>query len=175
MYLEYAKKFKVNPAWLLCHSDDRDSVVRGLKMVGEAAIGTWREAPGTVGEPAPIVGIPATTESDMDDRFAVRVADASINKIMPQGAFAICMSIEDSRHLDQFEIGQLLYIERKRGDLRELSIRRVVKVSSKSLSLSTWSHDPSLRQELTYPSCRADEIVRILGRVVGKYEDYSAA
>ena len=175
MYREYAKKFRVNPEWLLGHGDERDSIVRGVKVIGDAAIGTWREdtALKEQDEPARIVGVPTLQEHDADEQFAVRVADASMNKEFPQGSFAICVNSDDNA---EYEVGQVLYIERVRGDMVELSLRRVASVTTNGgMRLTAYSVDPKFKQELTFPATKNDERIRILGRVVGKYQDFTHA
>lgn len=172
MYREYAKKLRVNPAWLLGHSDERDSIVRGVAVVADVAIGTWRERQPHHGPPriARNVGIPSRQDSDETDKFAVRIADASMNKEFPQGAFAICVHCDEDTLL---RVGQVVYIERVRDGLMELSLRRVTSANAGSCRLSTYSHDPKLRQDVAVPPTRADERIRVLGIVVGKYEDFS--
>jgi phage repressor protein C with HTH and peptisase S24 domain len=170
MYREYAKKLRVNAAWLLGHSEERDSIVRGVTVVADAAVGTWKESPSPPTERgrARTVSVPSHENHD-DERFAVRVADASINKVLPQGCFAVCIPTDDSA---TFYVGQVVYVERIREGMMELSLRRVSAVStSGSLKLTTYSQDPKFKQDLTFPSSKNDERLRIVGRVVGKYED----
>lgn len=173
MYKEYAKKFRVNAAWLLGDSEERDLLTKGVKVVGEGALEVWRGPPASNAESAAqeTLSIPRIGGEDLDDRFAIRVADASINRSIPQGAYAICEHIEEAPAPTDFEVGQILYVERQRGDLRELSFRRVALISDKSMRLTTHSVDPKLKQEQAYPSAREDERVRIVGRVIGKYEE----
>ena len=169
MYREYARKLRVNPAWLLGHSDERDSIVRGVTVVADAAVGMWREGAATLERPQMQSKV-SILSSDEDDRFAVRVADASLNKVFPQGAYAICAHCEEG---DTFEVGQIVYIERTRNTLTELSLRRVTAVNGATIKLSTYSVDPKARQELTMPA-RGGESIRIIGRVIGKYEDFTS-
>jgi hypothetical protein len=173
MYKEYAKKFRVNAAWLLGDSEERDLLTKGVKVVGEGALEVWRGPSASGGEVTAqeTLSIPRVGGEDLDDRFAIRVADASINRSIPQGAYAICDHVDDEPAPAEFEVGQILYVERLRGDLRELSFRRVAHVSDKALRLTTHSVDPKLKQEQAYPSSREDEKLRIVGRVIGKYEE----
>ncbi len=172
MYREYAKKLRVNPAWLLGHSDERDSIVQGVTVVADVAIGTWKERPASTEQPrvARNVGVPSTRNHNKDDRFAVRLADASMNKLFPQGCYAICVHTDEG---EKFRVGDAVYVERLRDGLMELSLRRVSAVTAGHVKLSTCSVDPKLKQELTVPPTRDSERIRILGRAVGKYEDFS--
>jgi hypothetical protein len=176
-YRKYARAFRVSPAWLLGHIDERDSDVAGVPMMSEAAVGVWHETNvvpvGTRG--AKKISIPAR-DDEMDDRFSVPVADASVNKSFPRGAYVICASLKGrpANRISDFVVGDVLYIERLRGELKEISLRRVSAIDDKTLTLSTHSSDAKVRQpDLTFPSSRPDEKIRLVGRVVGKYEDYS--
>jgi phage repressor protein C with HTH and peptisase S24 domain len=175
MYREYAKKFKVNPPWLLGHSEERDSIVRGINVVADAAIGTWHEGAGgghrdSRRNAAPRnVGIPTRQNHDDDERFAVRMADASMNKVLAQGAFAILVPADEHTN---FRLGDIVYVERIRDGMTELSLRRVSAINATSMRLSAHSVDPKFRQELTFPTPKDTEKVRIVGRMIGKYEDY---
>lgn len=170
MYREYARKFRVNPAWLLGHSDERDSVVRGVKIVADAAIGTWHE-----GSTRPernrremTVGVPTHQNHEEDERFGIRMADASMNRAFPQGSFVVCVPIEEN---EEFKVGQVLYVERYRNGMMELSLRRVASINGAVMKLTAHSVDPRFKQELSIPTTRSDERVRIIGRAIGKYVD----
>lgn len=172
-YREYAKKLRVNPTWLLGHSDERDAVVKGVAVVADAAVGTWREAASGGLEQESNQRVISAPGRDGDDRFAVRLADASMNRAFPQGSFAICEHVEEK---EEFVVGQVLYVERTRGGMTELSLRRISAVNARGMVLSTYSVDPRIRQELTYsasPRAGSDERITLIGRVVGKYEDFS--
>ena len=175
MYREYAKKFRVNPAWLLGHSDERDSIVRGISVVADAAIGTWHEAPAPR-EPkkgSRSIVIPTHRDNaDESDRFAVRMADASMNKLLAQGAYGVLVHADNGT---DFKVGDVIYVERMRDSMTELSLRRVAGISPNGLRLTTYSVDPRFKQELFYPSKNEAEKIRVIGKLVGKYEDYSPA
>lgn len=174
----YAKAFRISEAWLRCLSEDRNSGVRGAVVMGEAAAGVWREA--TVDmmphELEKIIDVPAKADEDLDDvRFSVRVADDSVNRALPQEWYAICAPMAEGLHSpDEFTVGEMLYIERSRKGLKELSLRRVSGVNADRIKLSTYSTVPRWvkQPDVTYPGANAGEKVRIVGRVVGKYADY---
>jgi hypothetical protein len=172
MYREYARKLRVSPAWLLGHSDDRDSVVRGVIVVGDASVGTWRDrsSGGSSAGSTKTVGVPTDSEYDDDDKFAVRVADASMSKVLPQNSFAICVPVPEGARL---RIEQIVYVERTRDGLVEMSLRRVSAVTANGkATLSTHPTDARQRQDISFPSTRSEERLRIVGNMVGKYEDY---
>jgi len=140
--------------------------------VADAAVGTWHEAPSHK-EPRRVsrsVGVPTqANHNNENDRFAVRLADASMNKVLPQGSFAV---LEHADERTDFRIGDIVYVERLRDGMTELSLRRVASTNAQGIKLTTHSVDPRFRQELTYPPRGEAEKLRILGRLVGKYEDF---
>lgn len=173
-YRECAKKLKVNWDWLLGKDVDRDATVQGVSVIGSAELGVWRERRN--GHPPDIgprkIPVPDQEGAGLDERFAIRVADSSINKVIPQGAYAVCAYVEDALPLEALVVGQLLYVERTQHGMTELSFRRVISIDGKVAKLSSWSADPRLRHEISYPA-RETEMVTIIGRVIGKYEDLS--
>lgn len=173
----YARKFRVSTAWLLCLTDEKQSGVRGTPVIGQAALGVWHEAMATALEvTGGIVNVPLRSEKpDSDALFAVKVADASVNKIFARGSFAICAPMGDDSDIQALEVGAMVYVERVRKGLREKTLRRVASVNGARLTLSTHSTDPRIKQDLPYPGGNGGESVRLLGRVVGKYEDYTQA
>jgi hypothetical protein len=57
----------------------------------------------------PSIRVPS---ADKDVGFAVRVADASVNRSIPKGAHAMCAPLEDRVYSGQeFAVGNILYIE----------------------------------------------------------------
>lgn len=173
---KYARAFGVDEAWLLGLQEEKSSVVRGIPIVGEAAIGRWNDVgiTATFILPSGRVSAPVKrTETNEDGRFAIRLADASMNREMPQGSYGICVDVEDDTEISGFVVGDIIYIERQRDGLAERSFRRVMAVTNETLRLSTHSTDPKLKGDLTLPSTRPDEKIRIIGKLVGKYVDYA--
>lgn len=144
-------------------------------MTGEAAIGVWREADagGVSVSEQKHIDVPLDEDEEFQSvRFSIYIADASVSKTLPRGSYAICRPLTDRNHRPRdFTVGDLLYIERNRNGLRETSVRRVSSVSADKMRLSTHSTDARLKQELTYPSGQTGEAIRLLGRVIGIYND----
>lgn len=76
-------------------------------------------------------------------RFAVRVSDDSINKLVPAGAFVICKPWSEAETLSR---GRYVYIEQTRGDLVERSVR-IVEGDGPGSRLRTNSTVPALSIE----------------------------
>lgn len=172
-FANYAKAYRVSEAWLRCITDDKNAGIRGAPVIGQAAIDIWH---GEMTEPTAAIGrivsVPVQeSDENADARFAIRVADASVDKALPRDWFAICVAIAEE-DAASFLVGELLYIERVKRGLRELSLRRVSASAGVKMQLSTHSTDAKLKQHLAYPSANAGERIRLIGRVVGKYADY---
>ncbi len=169
---KYARSFKVDEAWLLGLQEETSSLVRGIPVVGEAAIGRWQDVDISTTQLEGRVSAPAKDNND-DERFAIRLADASMNKEFPQGSYAICAPADDDADASEYVVGDVLYIERTRNGLKEMSLRRVAGIAGTTLRLATHSNDTRLRlAELAYPP-QGNEKIRIIGKVVGKYADYT--
>ena len=173
---KYARAFRVEEAWLLGLQEEKSSTVRGIPIVGEAALGRWNDVDITTATlPIGRVSAPSKHNSEEDGRFAIRLMDASMNREMPQGSFGVCVDADDDATAADFVVGDIVYIERQRGALAERSFRRVTSKTNSTLKLSTHSSDPRLRSDLAYPSERSDEKIRIVGKLVGRYVDYQPA
>jgi phage repressor protein C with HTH and peptisase S24 domain len=170
---KYAKAFRVDERWLLGLQDDGTSKVRGIPVVGEAAIGRWQDVDIAAVIPDRNVTAPQRAQDD-DERFAIKLADASMDKEFPKGSYAICVNLVDDSDPTELVVGDIVWIERTRGALQEKTLRRVMSITNGTLRLATISTDPRLRQELTFPA-RPDEAIRFIGKVVGKYVDYAPA
>ncbi len=168
---KYSRAFRVDEAWLLGLQEEKSSMVRGIPVVGEAAVGRWNDV--DIATTTLVAERISAPENDDDGRFAIRLMDASMNKEMPQGSYGICT--EENATAADLVVGDIVYIERQRGGLAERSFRRVMAVTNGTLRLSTHSSDPRLRSDLTYPNNSTGEKIEILGKLVGKYMDYEPA
>lgn len=146
--------------------------VQRVPVVGVAAVGVWRdeialdaERP-TNGRSPNVLSVGATTMS----YFAWEVSDASVNRSIGPGEHAVIEPVDESA-VFAVPVGALVAVERKRGQLLERSIRRAAAVVRGEVTLETYSTERRLQETISYPSKRADEIVRVVGRVVGKYAD----
>ena len=149
-------------------------------MIGEAALGVWRDQAVDVRPHSSkkIIDIPVREHDKADDvRFSILVADTSVDRSLPKGWYAICAPLPDRHHdVQDFSVGDMLYIERTRRGLKEMSLRRVSAITGERMRLSAHSTDPKWRQDVTYPANSGNagngDKVRLVGRVVGKYADY---
>jgi hypothetical protein len=162
----YAKAFSIPLGDLLgagpTQQPEQPSTV-GVKVLGDSAMGLWRDrsiAADVTGDR--ILTVPGDNPKS---RFALRVADQSINKLLLPGEYAICEPVA----LEDIEPGHIIAVRRLQGGLVETSIRRVSDVSGSTLKTSGHSTD-SRYAALT--ELRVGHGVDVLGRVVGKYADF---
>lgn len=148
-----------------------------IAVLGEAAIGVWRET--TVERLQHIstknIAVPAMSAKRKGQRrFAVKVADASVDKLFPVGWHVICVALGTAEQApEHFAVDDVLYIERIRRDLKETSLRRVSATEAARMRLATHSSDAKLKNEITYPPVNGSvEKIVLLGKVVGRYGDY---
>lgn len=155
----YARAFGVAPEWLL--GIEKEPTTEGVPVIADAAVGVWRDK--SLDEERNknrrLILVPRSGGVGM--RFAVRVTDDSVNKLVPSGAFVVCTPWEAGHHLER---GRYVYIEHTRGDLVERSVR-IVDGSGESARLRTSSTHAKFANSLPATS----DGVRIIGLVVGGY------
>lgn len=176
----YAEAYGVSASWLLClpeaEDDGGNSEVGEIVVKGEAQAGVWRDP--AVDKPQHMPGkklsIPkkAAKRPEEKKRFGVRVADASVDKVFAKGGYVVCVHLdEDEQGPEHFRIGDVLYIERTRHNLKEMSLRRVTAIEGGKLRLSTHSTEQQFKlPDVIHPS--SGEKTVLLGKVVGHYSDY---
>lgn len=162
--VRYGRAFGVSASLLLGLGEQPSTAE--VPVVGEAAYGVWRHKALDVEQSVnrTSISVPADRGS-ADMRFCVKVIDESVNKVILPNEFAICVPFEDEPQL-----GTLVYVERRRGELVERSIRRVSGVSDGKTTLSTHSNQKNFLEEL---STAGPDAVQIMGRVIGKFVDFS--
>jgi hypothetical protein len=106
--------------------------------------------------------------------YALKMGDASADKVIPDGQYAICERIPNNLiDVSRFKAGDLLEIERERAGLVETSIMQVTAVSGGQIQLTTPTRNPKLRREAVYPApSDTGEVIRICGRVRGAYLEF---
>lgn len=166
----YAKAFGIPVDDLLSIKLQRDPVEE-VQVLARASIGVWRDAridpTGSSATQLPIP-IPLGEGGHLAMRFAVEICDDSVNKVMANGSYAICVAV----HMDQLEhvpLYSFVLIERSRDGLIEHSVRRVTGREGMRFQLSTHSKNAKLMDVVTIPPQRDDEQVTIKGRVIGTY------
>lgn len=167
---KYAKAYRIDASEILGLAMGSGTPARLIQIVGDAAVGVWRDANLTtlMGQKgADALTIPVLQELGSAMQGAVRVVDASMNKVFQPGEFAIYSEIEELGDLDQ-HAGKIAYVERSRGDLIERSLRLFTKRKD-GMRLECFSTESRFAESVSYPSKVPNESIRIVGFVVGKY------
>lgn len=158
----YAKAYGVHPNELLGLSNVPATPV--TSMIADAAAGVWRAKNTHEHKRNVILSLPLFS-SETGVQRVVRVSDESANLIIQQGEFAIVGAF------DEVEAGKYYLIERRRDDLVETSIRTAVRNGNGSFKLVAPSTHERYSDDVTYPS-DGDDVVVILGRVIGRYAEF---
>lgn len=170
----YAKAFGISAADLLqIQNGPQKQMLVGdpIKIKIEVAVGVWKDS--RIDNPraeTKSISLPSKTVG-RGMRFAVEIADESVNRVFDPGDFAIIEPVEPSEAM-HCNVDNLVYVERKRGDLVERSIRRVSSNDGFTLKLVNHSTDPKFKETLTVPSTDRGETIKIEGRIVGKYSEF---
>lgn len=134
----------------------------GIRVIGEAAIGIWRDA--ALQNPAEKwLSVP---DAHPIDRFAVRIIDQSIDKVIAKDEYAVC----EPATLDDIEPGQMVVLRRYRQGLTEISVRRVSEISGKTIRAT--GHSTDNRYAAIVDVAIGSEAA-VVGRVIAKYAEFN--
>lgn len=136
-----------------------------VPVVARASAGTFRYDEG-IEEGAILV--PAVPRKDVPAalQYSVIIDGQSVNKRLPDGAYAICAPLES--YPGGAQHGQLVHVVRERSGLHEHTIKEL-RFAKTGMVLVPVSTDPRYQEELQLSTGEADEIVRIQGIVIGAY------
>jgi hypothetical protein len=136
-------------------------------LAGEAALGVWRDSNVDIERKKnkSSVFIPSVGKVTAVHKCVI-VADDSIDTLIKRGSYAVFEGVTDGF---QPALQDILYVQRERNGLIEMTLRRVVKQRSGRLGLATASSDVRTKSTIDYPSTNPDEAISIIGKVVGSY------
>lgn len=158
----YAVAYGVSVAELMgIQGHEPTPITSGVSVIGEAAVGLWRD-PALQMTDDQTLPVP---DGDERPRFAVRIADTSVNKLLMPGEFAVCEPIDAER----VQPGHIVVIRRRRDGLDELSVRRVSARDGERIRVAGYSTD-NRYNGLTDVDVGPDAV--LLGRVIGKYAPF---
>lgn len=169
----YAKAFNSSAAYILTganktNGDGTPSVnsVAHLPVRARVAAGNFR-----YDEPVADEGffVPFVPRGDIpaSAQYAVIVDGPSVNKRIPDGAFAICAMFDSVPGGAQH--GSLVHVVRERAGLHEHTIKEL-RYSRDGMTLFPVSTDPRHQEPIQLGTGEADELVRIEGVVIGIYQ-----
>lgn len=159
----YAKAFSVPVAELVgIPSSEPTPVGVGIRVIGEAAIGIWRDA--ALSEPDDKrISVP---DAHPIERFAVRVADHAVDKLIGKDEYAVC----EPAALDDIEPGQIVVLRRFRQGLTEISLRRVSEIDGKTIRATGHSSD---NRYAAIVDITIGSEATLVGRVIAKYAEFN--
>jgi hypothetical protein len=113
--------------------------------------------------------VPAVPRGDIpaSSQYAVVVDGPSVNKRIPDGAYAICAMFDSFPGGAQH--GKLVHVVRERAGLHENTIKEI-RYGRDGAELWPVSHDPKHQKAISLASGDDGELVRIQGVVIGIYQ-----
>ena len=151
-----------------------------VRVYGDVAAGVWNEStsdgifhpdqPSEWDVHPPVPFVPDARFKGLR-QFAVRVQGHSINRVIPDGYFAVCVPYSQARSSNQD--GDVVVVERIRGGLRESTIKRLRRRGNAWL-LYPESTDPRYQDPIAFASDLAHErdspdvTIEIAGLVIWK-------
>ena len=169
----YAKAFNSSAAYILTGANktngDGSPTVNSLSnvpLVAAVSAGTFRYDEG-IDEGAILV--PAVPRGDIPAhvQYAVVVDGPSVNKRIPDGAYAICAKFDG--YPGGAQHGALVHVVRERSGLHEHTIKEL-RYTRDGMILMPVSTDPKHQEPIAIATGEADEVVRIEGVVIGIYQ-----
>ena len=142
-----------------------------VKVVGTAAAGLWKDVSIIaddyyVHEEIPVIENPRYAGYP---QYALLVEGNSINRIIKDGEYAICVSWADLGM--DLKNGQLVHVERHRGGLQEVTIKKVLIVNHR-VTLQPDSDDPRFQEAIQLEHEDEDTEVTIRGLVIGTFRHF---
>lgn len=167
---KYAQALGSTAAFILSEADLVDSAlvnsVTNVTLVARVSTGTFRYDEG-IEEGG--FDVPAVPRGDIpaSAQYAVIVDGPSVNKRIPDGAFAICAAFDSFPGGAQH--GQLVHVVRERAGLHEHTIKEL-RFGRDGMTLMPVSSDPRYQEAVKLSSGDDGEIVRIQGIVIGVFQ-----
>lgn len=166
---KYASAFNSTPAFILTgangvHQNAVQSVVN-VPVIARVSAGAFRYDEG-VEEGA--LEVPAVPRRDVPAalQYSVIVDGPSVNKRIPDGAYAICAPYDSFPGGAQH--GQLVHVVRERAGLHEHTIKEL-RYTATGMVLMPVSDDPRYQEQVKLSEGEDGETVRIQGIVIGAY------
>jgi phage repressor protein C with HTH and peptisase S24 domain len=148
---------------------DNINLVTSAPVLARVSAGAFRYDEGL--EEGAVLQVPIVPRKDIPAQlqYAVIVDGPSVNKRIPDGAFAICAPFDS--YPGGAQHGQLVHVVRERAGLHEHTIKEI-RYTSKGTILVPCSTDPRHQEPVQLDSGTADELVRIQGVVIGSYQPF---
>jgi SOS-response transcriptional repressor LexA len=166
---KYAQAYGSTAAYILGVGNGSEArtvnQVVSVPVIARVSAGTFR-----YDEPQEFEGVsvPAVPRADVPAalQYSVIIDGPSVNKRIPDGAYAICVPYESFPGGAQH--GQLVHVVRERAGLHENTIKEL-RFTPTGMKLMPVSTDPRYQDEVELSSGDDGEIVRIHGIVIGSF------
>lgn len=167
--LVYARAFRTDVTWLLgtrIKEGSGDPMPVSVPVVGKAAAGVWLEIDHySYEDHEPVPAIPSKA-FPLAKQIAFKLEGSSMNKVLPDGCYAIGVTVETSRMPRH---GDIVAVQRTRGGLMERTIKRYV-LENGSPQLFPESTDPRYQAPIVLESHEDDTEVNVLAIIIGMYQ-----
>lgn len=166
---KYASAFSSTAAYILTGGNgaqaDPVTKVTNVPVIARVSAGAFRYDDGVE---EGIFQVPAVPRGDIAAavQYSVLVDGPSVNKRIPDGAYAICAPLDS--YPGGAQHGQLVHVVRERAGLYEHTIKEL-RYTASGMVLMPVSTDPRYQEEVTLSSGEDGEIVRVQGIVIGAY------
>lgn len=162
--------FHVNYEWLSTgrgSEQEINATVEGLRLVGDIQAGVWREVTESQDMEYKRVPVAPVADYPVEAQYALKIIGTSLDRIAKDGAIIHCVDV-GMAGLTPRE-GDLVCVERIRGDLREMTVKRLRMVNG-ALELWPESLDPSQQEKLAYKPPKGNGEVIIKAIVIGAFQ-----
>lgn len=165
---KYARAFNVSAAYLLYGGKpvaDSSAEAVSIPVIGKVAAGLWLDADNYEFEDSTWVPAVRAPEYRNGEQVAYKVEGPSMNKVLPDGVYAIGVlygTTRSPRHRD------VVVVRRTRAGLVETTIKRYI-VQNGEVLLMPESDDPRYQAPIPLDAPEADTSVEVHALVVGSY------
>lgn len=165
-FAKLAPVLDVAPEWLAWGANDAQAtqghtILRGPRIVGKVAAGTWRDT--EIEDEGEQDGgeIPIAPGFPIEAQYGLEVDGPSINRIALPGDILVCVDIRKIRHRPK--PGELVIAQRRRGGgaLVETTAKRLHMNDDGSLELRPESTHPSHQKAVPLGTDDGDETVEV--------------
>jgi transcriptional regulator with XRE-family HTH domain len=169
---KYAAAYNSSAAFILTgqvtgETPEVNSVIN-VPVVARVSAGAFRDDEGLEIEG---ILVPAVPRRDIAAslQYSVLIDGPSVNKRIPDGAYAICAPY--ASYPGGAQHGQLVHVVRERSGLFEHTIKEL-RYTATGSTLVPVSTDPKYQDAIRLDTGETDEIVRIQGVVIGTFQPF---
>lgn len=167
---KYSSAYGTSPAYILTGGNGADSpavnAVMSVPVIARVNAGAFRYDEG-MDEGEILVPVVPRADAPASSQYGLIVDGKSVNKRISDGAFAICVRLEN--YPGGAQHGQLVHVVRERAGLHEHTIKEL-RFTKDGPVLMPVSDDPRYQEPVKLSEGEDETIVRIHGVVIGSYQ-----